>query len=124
MKEQFEFLIAVRDKLTETMNVVRKMRESLRSEKEEILAEARRRKQVHDTVATELREAFRVLKKERLVQGLSLADMRERTGMGRSAISRLENDENANPTIETLTRYAQALGKDLSITLRDNGEQA
>jgi DNA-binding phage protein len=124
LKEQFEFLIAVRDKLTETMNVVRKMRESLRSEKEEILAEARRRKQVHDTVATELREAFRVLKKERLVQGLSLADMRERTGMGRSAISRLENDENANPTIETLTRYAQALGKDLSITLRDNGEQA
>ena len=117
-------MIAVRDKLTETMNVVRKMRESLRSEKEEILAEARRRKQVHDTVATELREAFRVLKKERLVQGLSLADMRERTGMGRSAISRLENDENANPTIETLTRYAQALGKDLSITLRDNGEQA
>lgn len=95
------------------------MRKSLGSEKEEILAEARRRKQVHDTLAAELREVFRVLKKERLVQGLSLADMRERTGMGRSAISRLENNENANPTIETLTRYAQALGKDLRIALRD-----
>jgi transcriptional regulator with XRE-family HTH domain len=45
--------------------------------------------------------------------------MRDRTGMGRSAISRLENDETANPTIETLMRYAHALGKDLSITLRD-----
>jgi len=100
-----------------------KMRESLSSEKDEILTEARRRKKAHDKVAAELREAFRILKKERLAQGLSLADMRDRTGMGRSAISRLENDETANPTIETLTRYAHALGKDLSITLRDKASR-
>ena len=31
--------------------------------------------------------------------------------MSRSAISRLENDESANPTLETLSRYAEALGK-------------
>ena len=74
---------------------------------------------MHDAVTAELREAFRILKKERLAQGL-LADMQERTGMSRSAISRLENDESANPTIETLTRYAEALGKQLAITLADS----
>ena len=62
---------------------------------------------------------FQILKQERIAQGLSLADMQERTGMSRSAISRLENDETANPTIETLSRYAAALGKELTVTLAD-----
>jgi DNA-binding XRE family transcriptional regulator len=89
------------------------------AERDEIIAEARRRKQAYDAVAAELRHAFRLLKKERQAQGLSLADMQDRTGMSRSAISRLENDDSANPTIETLTRYAEALGKQLAITLTD-----
>ena len=93
--------------------------ERVDAERDEIIAEARRRKQAHDAVAAELRHAFRLLKKERQAQGLSLADMQDRTGMSRSAISRLENDDSANPTIETLTRYAEALGKQLAITLTD-----
>lgn len=97
----------------------RELRERIDAERDEIIAEARRRKQVHDAVAAELRQAFRLLKNERQAQGLSLADMQERTGMSRSAISRLENDDAANPTIETLTRYAEALGKQLAITLTD-----
>ena len=87
------------------------------AERDEILAEARRRKHAQDALAAELRHAFRLLKKERQAQGLSLAEMQDRTGMSRSAISRLENDDSANPTIETLTRYAEALGKQLAITL-------
>ena len=83
------------------------------------LTEARRRKRVHDTLTAGLRQAFRILKQERIAQGLSLADMQDRKGMSRSAISRLENDESANPTIETLSRYAEALGKELAITLAD-----
>ena len=97
----------------------RKMREQLDEEKDEILAEARRRKTAHDAAAADLRQAFQVLKAERIAQGLSLADMRNRTGIGRSALSRLENDETANPTIVTLTRYADALGKKLSIALAE-----
>lgn len=97
----------------------RDLRERIDAERDEIVAEARRRKRVHDAVAAELRQAFRMLKKERQAQGLSLADMQGRTGMSRSAISRLENDDSANPTIETLTRYAEALGKQLAITLTD-----
>lgn len=95
------------------------IRRQLDGERNEILAEARRRKRVHDALTAELRHAFRILKQERIAQGLSLADMQERTGMSRSAISRLENDESANPTMETLSRYAEALGKELAITLSD-----
>ena len=96
-----------------------KMREQLDGEKEEIVAEGRRRKAVRDAVTADLRKAFQLLKAERIAQGLSLADMRDRTGIDRPALSRLENDETANPTIATLTRYAEALGKKLSISLTE-----
>jgi len=47
---------------------------------------------------------------------LSLADVEQRTGIGRAALSRLENDTEPNPTVVTLTRYAQALGKRLVVS--------
>ena len=97
----------------------RDIREALERERDEIVSSGRRHKRVRDAVTAELREAFRILKREREAQGLSLADMQARTGMSRSAISRLENDETANPTIETVTRYAEALGKRLAIRLTD-----
>jgi transcriptional regulator with XRE-family HTH domain len=50
---------------------------------------------------------------------LSLADIRERTGIDKSNLSRLENDAGANPTLDTLTRYAEAVGKKLEIVLAD-----
>jgi transcriptional regulator with XRE-family HTH domain len=43
--------------------------------------------------------------------------MKERTGIERSALSRLENDVEANPTVNTLTRYADALGKKVLVIL-------
>jgi DNA-binding XRE family transcriptional regulator len=54
------------------------------------------------------------LKKEREAAGLSLADVADRTGMDRAAISRLENGHQTNPTVETLLRYAAALGKTIA----------
>lgn len=53
------------------------------------------------------------LKKEREAAGLSLADVAERTGMDRAAISRLENGHTPNPTVDTLLRYTAALGKSI-----------
>jgi transcriptional regulator with XRE-family HTH domain len=50
---------------------------------------------------------------------LSLSDIEERTGIGRPNLSRLENEAEANPTVTTLTRYAEALGKRLMIVLAD-----
>src|SRR4029453_14721721 len=45
------------------------------------------------------------LKSEGFKKGLSLADMKARTGIERSTLSRLENDAEANPTVDTLTKY-------------------
>lgn len=59
------------------------------------------------------------LKAARDKSGLSLGEMTRATGMDRSAISKLENGRRPNPTIETLSRYAEALGKRLVITLAD-----
>lgn len=67
----------------------------------------------------ELDELFAQLKAAREAKGLSLADLTEITGMDRSAISKLETGQRANPTVETLIRYAEALGKRLVVSLAD-----
>lgn len=59
------------------------------------------------------------LKKTREAAGLSLADVAERSGIDKAALSRLENGVHDNPTVDTLMRYAAALGKKLVWTLQD-----
>ncbi len=59
------------------------------------------------------------LKAAREEKGLSLADLTERTGMDRSALSKLETGQRPNPTVETLMRYAEGVGKRLVISLTD-----
>lgn len=66
-----------------------------------------------------VREAMDALKAERMRQGLSLADLRERSGIERSALCKLENDIACNPTLRTLTRYAAAMGKRVRVVLED-----
>jgi DNA-binding XRE family transcriptional regulator len=56
------------------------------------------------------RDLIVALRAERERQGLSLADLAERTGFDRAAIHKLEIGANANPTLTTLARYAAALG--------------
>jgi hypothetical protein len=60
--------------------------------------------------ALELRSLIGRLKRERVDKGLSLGDVARLTQQARSAISRLEAGEYANPTLHTLYRYARALG--------------
>ena len=67
----------------------------------------------------ELREALAALKKAREAAGLSLADVAERSGIDKAALSRLENGIHDNPNVETLMRYAAALGKKLIWSLQD-----
>ncbi|MEM6655674.1 MAG: helix-turn-helix transcriptional regulator [Planctomycetota bacterium] len=75
--------------------------------------------------AREVAEALRLsrgvladLRAERERQGLSLADLMNKTGMSRAAISKLENDEGPNPTIQTIVRLASALGLDVNLRLK------
>ena len=64
------------------------------------------------------------LKSLRVAAGLSLADMTAQTGIDRSALSRLENGVAVNPTINTLSRYAEALGKQLVVSIVDKKASA
>ena len=66
-----------------------------------------------------IQEVFAELKCIRQAQGKSLSDMQELTGMDRSAISKLESGKRSNPSIETLVRYADALGKRVLVEVRD-----
>jgi DNA-binding XRE family transcriptional regulator len=65
----------------------------------------------------ELRDATVKLRQIREARGLSLTDASERSGMTRAAISKLENGWNANPTLDTLYRYATAIGARIKLTV-------
>ena len=67
----------------------------------------------------QLENLFTQLKAAREEKGLSLADLTELTGMDRSALSKLETGQRGNPTVETLVRYAEAVGKRLVVSLTD-----
>jgi DNA-binding XRE family transcriptional regulator len=71
------------------------------------------------------------LKKAREAAGLTLAAVSKRTGMDQATLSRLENGRQPNPTIDTLWRYASAVGRQLVLThaeavasIRGNGKAA
>jgi DNA-binding Xre family transcriptional regulator len=57
------------------------------------------------------------LKAIRNQQKISLTELANRIGMTVGNLSRLENMEGPNPTIETLRRYARAIGHRIEIAL-------
>lgn len=59
----------------------------------------------------EAKQLFHRLRQERERAGLSLSDVADRSGMDKAAISRLENGHQPNPTLDTVARYAAAIGK-------------
>ncbi|NJM35322.1 MAG: helix-turn-helix transcriptional regulator, partial [Rhodomicrobium sp.] len=94
----------------------RQVREQVAAELPELIARHHER-----TAALEMLESLLPqLKAAREARGMSLADITELTGMDRSAISKLESGHRPNPTIDTLVRYAQAVGKRLEVCLTDS----
>jgi len=89
--------------------------EQVEQEKAVLIARGQRAKARH----TVMKEAVAALKTTREALGLSLADIKASTGIEKSNLSRLENDPLPNPTLDTLCRYAEAVGKELVITLID-----
>jgi ribosome-binding protein aMBF1 (putative translation factor) len=66
-----------------------------------------------------LRNIMWQLRKERERQGMTLAQLSKRTKIDQAALSRLENRSHANPTLDTLYRIADALGKRIRCELQD-----
>jgi transcriptional regulator with XRE-family HTH domain len=64
----------------------------------------------------ELRPFVTKIKRAREAAGLTLAEVSRRCGIDQPALSRLENGLNKNPTLDTLWRYAAAVGRRLVLT--------
>ncbi len=64
------------------------------------------------------------LRCERERLGLSLADVAERAKIDKGALSRLENGQQLNPTVNTLERYVHALGKSLAWGMIDGPSES
>jgi DNA-binding XRE family transcriptional regulator len=93
----------------------RAIREKVAAELPELVARHHKRA----AAADQLQELLRQLRAAREEKGLSLADVTELTGMDPSAVSKLETGQRPNPTIETLVRYAEAVGKQLVVSLAE-----
>jgi transcriptional regulator with XRE-family HTH domain len=64
----------------------------------------------------QLRPFIEDLKQAREAAGRTLAEVSRRCGIDQPALSRLENGHNKNPTLDTLWRYAAAVGRRLVLT--------
>ena len=91
-----------------------------REEMDELLAQGQRFRARQERLI----DALRALKAEREAQSVSLSELEKRTGISKSALSRLENDPNPNPTMSTLLRIAEALGREITISITPPNEAA
>ena len=78
---------------------------------EELIASGAAARLGLDVVHSPAQELLRQLKASREAAGLTLADVSARCGIDQPAVSRLENGHTPNPTLDTLWRYAAAVGK-------------
>ena len=86
---------------------------------EELVASGEYAEPISQADFWELRDALVALRKHREAAGISLSLLAERSGIDRAALSRLETGAQDNPTINTLQRYAFALGKQLVVQVVD-----
>jgi transcriptional regulator with XRE-family HTH domain len=101
---------------------IKEIRERFQRERptpEELVASGEYNEPIPQGAYLELHRLMYLLRKERERQGLSLADVAERCDIDKAALSRLETGQQINPTIDTLWRYAHALGKDLAWAIGD-----
>lgn len=89
------------------------IREQVDQEMPELLARHHERIAALDKVEDVLKQ----LRAAREQKGLSLVDVSERTGMDHADLLKLETEERPNPTLETLVRYADAVGMRLELAL-------
>ena len=66
-----------------------------------------------------LKHVLKQLREERLRQGLSLTDVSTRSGIDRSTLSKLENEDDPNVTMNTLMRYAEAVDRVILVQLEN-----
>ncbi len=115
---------------TPEQNAARVRQAAFRDEERSVRDALERERQEHGKIATtgvptEPEDAIATarfigtLRQRREKAGLSLGDVAERSGIDKASLSRLENGLYPNPTMNTLARYARAIGKRLVLDLED-----
>ena len=94
----------------------RAVREQVAEELPDLIARHHARMAAVDELLGTLLQQLKAVREER---GFSLSDLSRVTGMDTSALSKLETGQRPNPTLETLVRYADAVGKRLELSLTD-----
>ncbi len=61
-------------------------------------------------------------RKAREDRGLSVSEVAERMGVDHAAVSRLESGKQANPTVNTVMRYVEAIGLRVTWGLADRDD--
>lgn len=84
-----------------------------REEKNAAMAWALDARNRHDAV----NQVIRALRGIRKQAGRTLDDVGAESGIGKSNLSRLENHRVPDPTLDTILRYAQAVGMEMHISL-------
>lgn len=82
------------------------LRKKIDAERSDLVARGRQHKRASEAARALIAE----LKAARTRQAISLAGIKQRTGMSRESVCALENTEHPNPTLVTLLRYADAVG--------------
>ena len=101
----------------EQRKIIDEIRLRAEAEKPEMMAEGRRVRAAEELVSVRLLAAMSILKAVRKSLGVTLDEVALRTGMTKPYLSKLENDGEANVTINTLYRIADALGHELQISV-------
>lgn len=91
----------------------REIREQVAQELPDLIARHHQRMAALERIG----ELLKQLRSARERRGLSLTEISERSGVDESALSNLENGEMSDPTVETLVRYADAIGMRLELFL-------
>jgi len=86
---------------------------------EELIASGAAARLGLDVVHSPAQALLRELKASGEAAGLTLATVSARCGIDQPALSRLENGHTQNPTLDTLWRYAAAVGKRLVLSAED-----
>ena len=121
-------IVPVSKKLTKSpaeLARIQALREKYKSQPtpEELLASGEYTATVPLGVHLKIKQLMHQLKAARAKAKLSLADLAERTAIDRSYLSKLENMQQANTTLETVSRIAEALGLEIRLSPTSRGRK-
>ena len=96
------------------------IREQVKEELPDLQQRARQKLAEVMQQGVDIHQTIALLKAERLKKGLTLSELNASTGIEMATLMQLEENADADPTINVLTRYADAVGKKVLVVLTNS----